>query len=73
MKNQIRKALLSAAATALIIGPGLSACSKPAEQNAAEPSATAPSGTEQPAGEQAAPANDVSTQNAKALVKAMSD
>ena len=73
MNNQIRKALLSAAATALIIGPGLASCSKPAEQNAAEPSATAPNGTEQPAAEQAAPGNDVSTQNAKALVKAMSD
>jgi hypothetical protein len=71
--HRIRGPLLSAAALALIMGLGLSSCSKPAEnnaaeQNTAEPAATAPAATEQEANTQ-----DQSAQNAKALVKAMSD
>ena len=67
MRIGIRGALLPAAASALIIGAGLSACSKPAGEKAPE----APGGPA--ATEQAAPANDAGTQNAKALLKAMSD
>ena len=72
MKNAICRNLLSAAALTLIVAPGLSSCSKPAEQpapgeNAAEPASG------QPATEQAAPSNDQATQNAKALLKKMSD
>jgi len=71
--HRIRGPLLSAAALALIMGLGVSSCSKPAEnnaaeQNTAEPAATAPAATEQEANTQ-----DQSAQNAKALVKAMSD
>ena len=71
--HKIRGPLLSAAALALIMGLGLSSCSKPAENNAAEqntvePAATAPAATEQESNTQ-----DQSAQNAKALVKAMSD
>ena len=71
--HRIRGPLLSAAALALIMGLGLSSCSKPAEnnaaeQNTAEPAATAPAATEQEANTQ-----DQSAQNAKTLVKAMSD
>ena len=50
MKNKIRAALVSAAALALIVGPGLSSCSKPAEQNAAEQNAAEPAATEPAAG-----------------------
>jgi len=60
---KIRKLLLPTAASAMILG--LSACSKPAGDKAQEPAAAT--------AEQAAPANDPSTQNAKALLKAMSD
>ena len=72
MKNAICRNLLSAAALTLIVAPGLSSCSKPAEQpapgeNAAEPASG------QTATEQAAPSNDQATQNAKALLKKMSD
>ena len=71
--KKICRNLLSAAALALIIAPGITACSKAGEetapgQNAGEP-APAPAGTEP----SAAPSNDQSTQNAKALIKAMSD
>jgi hypothetical protein len=79
MMNMIRKtrlpaALASATALALIIGLGLSSCSPASEQNAIEPNAVeadaaAPVATEQTAGSQ----NDVSAQNAKARLKAMSD
>ena len=68
MKSGIHSQLLSAAAFALIAGSALSACSKPAEQNAVEANASEPAATGQ-----AAAANDVSSQNAKALLKAMSD
>jgi len=73
MKTRIRKSLLSAAAAALVIGPGLSSCSKAVEkneveQNTAEPAAAGPAAPEQESNTQ-----DQSAQNAKALVKAMSD
>ena len=72
MKNAICRNLLSAAALTLIVAPGLSSCSKASEQpapgqNAAEPASG------QAATEQAAPSNDQATQNAKALLKKMSD
>lgn len=66
MNNRISKALLSAAASALIIVPGLSSCSKPGnatEKDASEPVSTGEGGAGQ----------DASAQNAKALVKKMSD
>lgn len=74
MENKIHRALPSAAALALVIVPSLSSCSQPAEkenvaeQNAAEPTASEPAATGQPGG-----GNDASAQNAKALLKAMSD
>ncbi len=83
--NMIRRAkrlptaMASAAALALITGLGLSSCSQPGEQNAAEQNATAenapePMATEPMATEQAPGAqNDVTAQNAKARLKAMSD
>jgi hypothetical protein len=77
--NMIRRAkmphtaMTSAAALALIIGLGLSSCSKPSEQNAAEQTAAPENATEQVATEQSAGGNDASTQNAKARLKAMSD
>jgi hypothetical protein len=58
---------------ALIVGLGLSSCSKPAEQNAAQPNVAEENVGAQEATKQAAPSNDQSTQNAKALLKAMSD
>ena len=45
MKDNIRRALLSAAALTLIIGPGLPSCSKPAEDNTAEQNAAEPFAT----------------------------
>ena len=73
MKDNIRKALLSAAALTLIIGPGLSSCSKPAQENAAEQNAAEPAATEQAGTETAAAGQDATAQNAKGLLKAMSD
>ena len=78
MKNKIRGSLLSAAALALIIGPGLSSCSKAGQGNATEQNASEPAAAEQtatePAGtEQAGAGQDATSQNAKALLKAMSD
>jgi hypothetical protein len=67
------KVAVSAATLALIIGPGLSSCSQPAEQNAPEPEATEQT-TNEAAPQQEAPAqNDVTSQNAKKLLKRMSD
>ena len=63
MKKQIRGSLLPVATLALIGVPGLSSCSESKEQSAVA----------QNAAEQAPAANDESTKNAKALVKAMSD
>ena len=79
--SMIRRAMkplnvpVSAAALALIIGPGLSSCSQPAEQNATEAEATEQAANEAAAApQQEAPAqNDVTSQNAKKLLKAMSD
>ena len=73
MNKQICRSLVSAAAMALIIGPGLSSCSKAGEQKAPEQNAS-----EQNAGTPAAPEQDANTQdqsaqNAKALLKSMSD
>jgi hypothetical protein len=73
MKDKIRRTLLSAAALALIAGPGLTSCSKPAEENAAEQNAAQSVPTEQAAPRQVAAGQDASTENAKALLKAMSD
>jgi len=72
MTKKIRRSLLSAAALVLAIGPGLSSCSKSSEQNATEPPATEQTATA-PAAEQEANMDDQSAQNAKALLKAMSD
>jgi len=72
MKDNIRRALLSAAALTLIIGPGLPSCSKPAQENAAEQNAAEPVATEK-AGTQAAAGQHATAQNAKGLLKAMSD
>src|SRR5207342_243520 len=76
MNKQIRRSLLSAATLALIIGPGLSSCSKAGEQKA--PNAAEQNASEQTASGPAAPEPDANTQdqsaqNAKALLKAMSD
>jgi hypothetical protein len=68
MKNKIRGALLSAAALALIVGPGLSSCSEPAED-----AAPAEGAGEEAAAGQAAGEEGPSEQNARALLKAMSD
>src|SRR5215213_6427836 len=78
MKDKIRATLVSATAFALVVSIGLSSCSKPAEQNASQQSATEPasnvSASAAPvANEQNVAAQDVSAQNAKKLLKAMSD
>jgi len=73
-QTRLPASMASAAALALIISLGLSSCSPASEQNASEPDAVeadaaAPVPAEQTAGSQ----NDVSAQNAKARLKAMSD
>jgi len=73
MKNKIRATLVPAAAFALLVSTGLSSCSKPAEQNASDQSATAPASNEAAPAAPAGGGQDVSTQNAKNLLKAMSD
>jgi hypothetical protein len=73
MKNRIQRGLLSAAASALIVGSALSSCSKPTQQNAAETGAPEQNAIAQPPAEQGAPGQDASADNAKALLKAMSD
>ena len=72
MKITIRKALLSAAASALIVGPALSSCSESAEQDAAE-QAAAPAATGPAASAQDPASQEESETNARALLKAMSD
>jgi hypothetical protein len=68
------KVAVSAAALAVIIGPGLSSCSQPSDQNTPEPKATEQTTNAAAAPQQEAPAqNDVTAQNAKKLLKAMSD
>jgi len=73
MKKNIRGSLISAAVLALIIGPGLSSCSKASEKNATEQGAPAANGNESAAAEQAGDTNGATAQNAKALLKGMSD
>ncbi len=73
MQDMIRRALLPTAALALVIGPGLASCSKRAEENAAEQNAAGPVANEQAGTEQAAGGQDASAENAKGLLKAMSD
>ena len=73
MKGTLRKNLLAAAATALIIAPSLSSCSKAAEENATEQPAAEPAVTEQAGTEPTAAGQDAAAQNAKGLLKAMSD
>lgn len=68
MKNKIRTALLSAAAVALIVGPGLSSCSEPAED-----ATPAEGAAERAASGKAGGGDGPSEQNARALLKAMSD
>lgn len=68
MTPTLRRVLLSAAACALIVGPGLSSCSQPAEQEATEQKA----GEQAAAGQAAGPEGE-SEKNARALLKAMSD
>lgn len=72
MTKQVSGPLLSLASSALIIGASLASCSKPAEQNTAAP-AVEQNASGEVATEQAAPANDASAQNAKNLLKGMSD
>ena len=71
-------AMTSVTALAVVIGLGLSSCSQGNEQNATAENATEEVATGQNAGEPAATApvaggQDASAQNAKALLKAMSD
>ncbi|MCL6697857.1 DUF2092 domain-containing protein [Sphingomonas sp. NSE70-1] len=73
MTQNLCKALMSAAAPALILLPALSSCSKPAQENATEQAATETSATEQAGTEQAGAAQDESAKNAKGLLKAMAD
>jgi len=73
MNKEIRRPLLSAATLALTIGIGLSSCSKAPEQNAAEPSTSEQAATQPAASEQDATTTGQSAENAKALLKAMSD
>ncbi len=73
MKDKLGRTLLSAAATVLIIGPGLSSCSQPAEENAAAPDAAAANESETAATGEPGGGQDESSKNARALLKAMSD
>ncbi|MFL6730903.1 MAG: DUF2092 domain-containing protein [Sphingomicrobium sp.] len=73
MKRQICRSLLSAAVVALIIGPGLSSCSKAGEQKAPEQNVSEQTAGGPPGPQQDANTQDKSAQNAKALLKAMSD
>jgi len=72
MMDKIRATLVSAGALTLTAGTVLSSCSQPADQKAAEQNAPAPASTEEPTG-QPGGGGDVSSQNAKGLLKAMSD
>jgi len=78
IQKRSRTGWVSAAALVLIIGAGLPSCSKPAEQTSAPQNASEQTASEQNAGGPAAPEQDANTQdqsaqNAKALLKAMSD
>jgi hypothetical protein len=67
----LRHGLLSAATLGMSLSLGLSSCSKPSGQNASQPNER--NASEPAAPEQATPGNDQSSQNAKALLKSMSD
>ena len=73
MMAKFHTALLSAAALALIAGPALTSCSKPAAENAAEQTSTEPAPIEPAPAGQAGGGSDISSQNARGLLKAMSD
>ncbi len=78
VQRRTRFRLASASALVLVIGTGLPSCSKPAEQNAAPRTSAAQNASEQTPGGPAAPEDEgnmqgQSAQNAKALLKAMSD
>ena len=76
METKSRASVVSVLALALIVGPGLSSCSKAQKapgQNAAEPSTSEQAATQPAASEQGATTTGQSAENAKALLKAMSD
>jgi len=76
MEKKSRASVVSVLALALIVGPGLSSCSKAQKapgQNAAEPSTSEQAATQPAASEQGATTTGQSAENAKALLKAMSD
>src|SRR5512145_2492833 len=73
MEHNIRRTLLSAAALVLIVSPGLSSCSKTGQENATEQAANEPAATEQTPAGSAGGGQDASSQNARALLKGMSD
>jgi hypothetical protein len=70
---KIRRSLLSAVVTASIISPALSSCSKAGEQKAPEQNASVQTAGGPAVPEQDANTQDQSAQNAKALLKSMSD
>ena len=73
MNTTIRRALLSAAALTLVVGPGLASCSKSDETaTSGEATGTAAATGETAAGAPAGPEGDTE-KNARALLKAMSD
>jgi len=71
MKYKIHSALLSAAALAMVAT--LASCSKPAGDNGANETATTPAATQEAAPGPAGGGQDVSSQNARGLLKKMSD
>jgi len=75
MKKKSHASLVSALALALalVVGPGLSSCSKTGEQKAPGQNAPEQNANEPAASGQDANTQDQSAQNAKALLKSMSD
>ncbi|HEY5721517.1 MAG TPA: DUF2092 domain-containing protein [Allosphingosinicella sp.] len=73
MTKRIRPALLSAAALLLVVGPGLSSCSDSGKKDAAEPEAVGQADAGRAPAAPGAAGQGASEQNAKALLKAMSD
>ena len=76
MTHMNRRAARPAAvlcAAAFVIGPGLASCSQPAEQNATEQTASGETSAQPAAAEQGGNTQDETAQNAKALLKRMSD
>jgi hypothetical protein len=73
MKHNLHTTLLSAAALVLIVSPSLSSCSKGSQENATEQAANEPAATEQAPAGPAGGGQDASSQNARALLKGMSD